>query len=69
VLGDLPSEQQLAQMDDQDKAKAIEAVMEERPPCRSFPRTNGVRNCEESIDTMMGGTAERLADFSRQEFS
>ena len=67
VLGDLPSERQLAEMDDQDKAKAIEAVRE-KTPMRELSGDDRRQELKESIDTMMGGTAERLADFSGKNF-
>jgi len=67
VLGDLPNEQQLAQMDEQDKAKAIEAVMEKHP-APELSNDEKRQELEESIDTMMGGTAERMADFVGKNF-
>lgn len=67
VLGNLPTEQQLAVMDDQDKAKAIEAVMK-KAPMPELSQDEKRQELKESIDTMMGGTAERLADFSGKNF-
>ncbi len=67
VLGDLPNEQQLALMDDQDKAKAIEAVME-KAPMPELSEEEKRQELRESIDTMMGGTAERFADFVGKNF-
>jgi hypothetical protein len=67
VLGELPNEQQLAQMDDQEKAKAIEAVME-KTPMPELSADEKRQELRESIDTMMGGTAERMADFVGKNF-
>ncbi|MCE9585736.1 DM13 domain-containing protein [Candidatus Uhrbacteria bacterium] len=66
-LGDMPSEEQLALMDDQEKVKAIEAFMEKNPvpePSEDEKR----QELKESIDTMMGGTAERMGDFVGKNF-
>src|SRR5688572_25680804 len=67
VLGDLPSEAQLAEMDEQEKFKAIEAVVKKTPPAE-LSEDERRQELKESIDTMMGGTAERLADFVGKNF-
>jgi len=67
VLGDVPSEGQLALMDDQDKVKAIEAFMEKNP-VPELKEDEKRQELKESIDTMMGGTAERLGDFVGKNF-
>lgn len=67
VLGDLPNEEQLAQMDDQEKAKAIEAMMQ-KSPMPELSSDEKRQELRESIDTMMGGTAERMADFVGKNF-
>lgn len=67
VLGDLPNDRQLALMDDQEKAKAIEAVMKKHP-MSELSEDEKRQELKESIDTMMGGTAERFADFVGENF-
>lgn len=67
VLGDLPNEEQLAQMDDQEKFKAIEAVME-KTPGEELSEDEQRQELLESIDTMKGGKAERMADFVGKNF-
>ena len=67
VPGELPNEEQVALMDDQDKAKAIDVYMEMHPS-EEPSKDEKSQELKESIDTMMGGTAERLADFAGKNF-
>lgn len=61
VLGDAPTKVQLEQMDDAQKIAAARVYME-RHPVASISDDDKQQYLLESIDTMKGGVAERMAD-------
>ncbi len=68
LLGNLPTEQQLSRMDDAFKIQAIGSVVS-KTPLKELSEDEKHQELKESIDTMMGGTAERLGDFTGTSFS